>query len=511
MEVKTKYGILFNAEVIDDKNMLLNPCYIIDGTVNYNDVILDKYEKTYKKIYMTTNNKDYDTLYGFGIDEEALLGYFKDKGYPSSQADYPEICANFYLELAKKYVFILEKTTDDKKFTCYAIDLKTKKTKIVDINKDLVHQLEPELDTSKQEKLNNANHHSKTKKYYNPETVLGRVTKRVIGQNEAAYQLVGTICKNLKYGNFEGMKSNILLYGPSGCGKTELMRSIHQELGVPVIVEDITNYTANGYVGDSVKKILRRLFVSCNCDIDKVEKAVVFLDEFDKLASTSSNATVNKTDVQEELLKMIEGGMVDINDSNRTNQQLYIDTSNITFVLGGAFSKLLEKKKSNPIGFNETSKEEPVVELGNKELISYGIISEIAGRLQVKIPIRKLEIDDLENLLMNSSVSCLKIYEKALLARDKVKIVYENKREFVRKVAMKASTLDSGARALKTVIDETFLPATYEISKTYPQSRELLVSADTIDNPKQYVLKKVRRDNYELPTSVGRRDQCYKQ
>lgn len=338
----------------------------------------------------------------------------------------------------------------------------------------------------------------------NPKVLLDKVTKRVVGQQEAASQLIGTVCKNLKYGNYAGMKSNILLYGPSGCGKTELVRSLAKELNIPLVIEDMTSYTASGYVGDSVKAILRRLFVNSDNNMEKEEKGIIVLDEIDKLASTDSRENVNKTDVQEELLKMIEGAKININDSNRTNQQLIMDTSNITFILCGAFTKLNEQMKPQRVlGFSTDSEGmDKKIEVDNDAFIQYGLMTELIGRVPVKIPIKPLEIEDLEAILSHSSISSLRIYETALLKEDRVKVIYANRPLFVKAVAKKAHELGTGARGLKTIVDETFLPATSEIGSSVPSKRLLFVSKETIDDPKIYTLRKAKKGNYELPERV---------
>jgi len=352
---------------------------------------------------------------------------------------------------------------------------------------------------------------------YNPTELLKKVKQRVVGQDEAAFQLISTVCKNLKYSRIEGMKTNILLYGPTGCGKTELVRSLAKEMDVPLVIEDVTNYTANGYVGDSVKSILRRLYVVSNNDMAVAERGIIFLDEFDKLASPSSGKTVNKTEVQEELLKIVESVKINLNDTNKTTEQLMMDTSNITFILGGAFTELLEekKKKTSVIGFDfseqEQTNDQPVVELTNEDFVKYGIIPEMVGRVPIKIPIRQLEPKDLEKVLTTSSISCLRLYETALLSTDKVTVVYEDKGKFISKVASEADALHTGARGLKTIVDKIFLPSISRIGTTEPYRRELLLSTKTVENPNEFVLKKVKRENNELSNGTRKANQSHRQ
>jgi len=508
MNDKLTYGIVFDAEIIDDRNILLKPYHIVEGNLTVDGNLMDKYESIYNKIYSTLHIEAYKNLFGFGIKADELQAYFKSKGYPTSQTEHPEICANYYLEFSKRYAFILEHRKKEETPVCYAINLYTKNSIRVDLEKNVMEQLMDDL-TKARKTLNNGSNIKKKEDnivLYNPKVLLQKVKQRVVGQDEAAFQLVTTICKNLKYGNFEGIKTNILLYGPTGCGKTELARSLAKELNLPFIIEDVSNYTANGYVGDSVKKILRRLYVESGKDMERAQRGIVFLDEFDKLAPSSPSDTIHKTDVQEELLKIIEGTQIDLNDSNRNQEPLIMDTSNITFILGGAFAKIQENRKRT-LGFeSDNSEKEIVSKVDNSEFVKSGIISEMVGRIQVKLPIRKLSAEDLEQVLEKSSISCLKVYEEAFLSEDKVKLVYENKKEFISKVAMNASKLEVGARGLKTVVDEMFIPAINEISSSEPSERELIISSKTVDDPNNYVLRKVKREVYELPKRVGEKN-----
>lgn len=487
--------------LLQKKLMKTIPYYLLEGSMLDSESIIDQYENSYAKMRIAKKINEYQDFYGFGINEGELVNYYKKMGYDSFVTDYPDVCANHYFEFVKKYVYILEKRKGSDSFNCYAVDLNTKSIVKVDINEDLLSQLQEK--SQEEYKYSGKPSKSSNERRYYPSDLYRKVTKRVIGQDEAAKMLVGTFCNNLRYSSYEGMMSNILLYGPTGSGKTELIRSLFREVDIPYVIEDVSAITANGYVGDSVKSIFRKLYTVCNNDMEKAEHGVIVLDEFDKLATTDPKQTVNKKDVQEELLKVVEGVKINLNDSNKTDKVLLMDTSKITFIFCGAFSEMEQRKPTVINGFSNEENISSEPSQFNFDLKEYGIIPELIGRISVKIPLHPHSVKLFEGLLMDSSISCLTIYEEALLKEDKVKVIYENKEEFVHKIATKAFHLGEGARGLKTIVDKTFIEATTEIGDEECSQRELFVPNEMVDNPHQYVLRKVRRDSYELPARVG--------
>jgi len=183
-----------------------------------------------------------------------------------------------------------------------------------------------------------------------------------------------------------------------------------------------------------------------------------------------------------------------------------MNTANITFILCGAFSKFQEKKQSNPVGFSsEFIKEEQRTIMTTNDFKKYGLLPEFIGRISCVAPIKPLGKKELEDILNKSSISSLKIKEKALLNEDKVTIVYNDKNKFISRIAEKASTLGVGARGLKMVVDGVFLEAKAEINDERPHERELIISSDMVDDSKAYVLKKKKRGNkHELSIRNGK-------
>jgi ATP-dependent Clp protease ATP-binding subunit ClpX len=317
-----------------------------------------------------------------------------------------------------------------------------------------------------------------------PSQIKAHLDQYVIGQDEAKKTLSVAVYNHYKRlrqnkkSDVEIQKSNILMIGSTGSGKTYLAQSLAKFLGVPFAIADATTLTEAGYVGDDVENILLTLLQNADFDNKLAEKGIVYIDEIDKLSRKSENMSTTRDvggeGVQQALLKIIEGTVsrVPLSGGRKHPQGecVNIDTSNILFICGGAFDgleKIVYKDAgSKPIGFNadiERSDENGTLDLSDvqqKDLVKYGLMPELIGRLPVVTILNPLSVSDLVKILTEPKNALTKQYQE-LLAMDGVKLEFEE--DALKRIVHKAIERHTGARGLRSILENSMRDLMFEI------------------------------------------------
>ena len=376
-----------------------------------------------------------------------------------------------------------------------------------------VEILDEDIVKSRKEKL-----YSGDKEILNPVLIKEHLDKYVIGQDAAKTVLSVAVANHYKRiiqppADFELEKSNVMVLGATGAGKTLMARTIAKYLEVPFAIADATTLTESGYVGEDVENVVHKLYQKAGGDVEKTQRGIIFIDEIDKICrkgeNTSLTRDVSGEGVQQALLKIVEGTECRVQPTGGRKhpdaQMINIDTTNILFIVGGAFTELekqIQSKQSGGMGFGASLKQNDtqnyLSDVKPEDLIKYGLIPEFVGRFSMITHIDKLSEEQLIKILTEPKNAVIK-QTKYLFGLDDIDIEFNKDAKLA--IAKKAKELGTNARGLKNIVDSIVLPYQFDAAEMRDNGvNKIQITGDVVDKGADPVLLFKKQDGKKIQT-----------
>ena len=517
------YAMLMKKEILSNEVILFNPVTVLEGNFNEeHGYFMDKFNNEFcliadlsfaiseliEGVYFNITKKELLSKYGTDDLEEALNLYQDDvfgsftfavntgeekmKVYQLSLTDLkelvnnPDLASNYYngmVSISRKKLYMLTQLNDEKKLRDF-IDQSIKDMKELE---NLEKEKKEEEIASKKVSIvakskDASNVEKKIRRDINTDELEAYLKERVIGQDEAIESLVTVISDNYKT-NDPYLIQRPLIMGPSGVGKTETLKLLAEYLDIPFTKYSTPTLSGSGYVGKDIDDILKMAYQNSSKNIKKCEESLIFLDEFDKIANRGLE--VSDVAVQNLLLNFLDGTVYDANISSY--DKVKIDTTFMNIVVGGAFVDIL-KDKNRRLGFNSNAALK--VNVTDKDIIDFGFIPEIVGRLSPKIMYNNLSKEDLRNILLRGKLSPVFLKQQFYKEIYDVDLKYTD--SYIDGILEMATSNNTGARELKQIVYSSLLDVSHALQSKSNRDkyREVIVDKEILSNNKVYTLKK---------------------